>query len=117
MLCADLVDVRYKDKTGRVRKAVANLEDISTSGVCLQLDAPIPVDTTLRISHPKAEFEGSVRYCMFRDIAYFVGVQFTSGCKWSRRHYRPLHLLDLRSLVIRSAKRAAKKPDIPGTIQ
>ncbi len=32
MLCADLVDVRWKDKSGRACRAVANLEDISQSG-------------------------------------------------------------------------------------
>ena len=42
MLCADLVDVQWKDKNGRVRRAVANLEDISLSGACVQVDAPIP---------------------------------------------------------------------------
>lgn len=117
MLCADLVDVRWKDKSGRNKKAVANLEDISLSGICLQLDAPIPIDTVLRISHPKAAFEGNVRYCLFREIGYFVGVQFAPGCKWSRRQYRPQHLLDLRSLVARSAKRASKRSEGPLTIQ
>jgi len=108
MLCADLVDVRWKDKTGRVRKAVANLEDISLSGVCLQLDAPIPIDTNLEIRHDRAEFQGSVRYCLFREIGYFLGVQFAPGYKWSQRQYRPRHLLNLRTLVTRSVKRAGK---------
>ncbi len=110
MLCADLVNVRWKDKTGRIRKAIANLEDISLSGVCLQLDAPIPIDTDLEIRHDKAEFKGNVRYCLFREIGYFLGVQFEPGCKWSQRRYRPQHLLDLRTLVARSAKRAGKRP-------
>ena len=42
MLCADLVDVQWKDKNGRVCRAVANLEDISLSGACVQVDSPIP---------------------------------------------------------------------------
>jgi hypothetical protein len=117
MLCADLVDVQWKDKTGRARKAVANLEDISHSGVCLQLDMPIPIDTDLQISHPKAEFRGNVRYCLFREIGYFLGVQFAPGCKWSRRRYQPQHLLDLQRLVNRSVKRAAKDPKGSPTIQ
>ncbi len=116
MLCADLVKVRWTDRSGRNRKAVANLEDISLSGVCLQMDTPLPIDTTLHIHHDKAEFEGSVRYCLFRDIGYFLGVQFAPGCRWSQRRYRPQHLLDLRKLVQASAKRAAKKAP-PMTIQ
>jgi len=110
MLCADLVNVRWKDKAGRIRKAVANLEDISLSGVCLQLDDPIPIDTNLEIRHDRAQFQGSVRYCMYSEIGYFLGVQFAPGYKWSQRSYRPQHLLDLRALVVRSAKRQGKRP-------
>jgi hypothetical protein len=117
MLCADLVDVRWKDKLGRTRTAVANLEDISLSGVCLQLDTPIPIETHVEITHSKAVFQGNVRYCLFRDIGYFLGVQFAAGFKWSRRHYKPLHLLDLSTLVARSAKRAVKRSLRPPTIQ
>lgn len=117
MLCADIVDVRWKDKAGRSRKALANLEDISLSGVCLQMDTPVPIHTNLRISHPKAEFQGSVRYCLFRETGYFMGVQFAPGCKWSRRQYRPRHLLDLRRLVAHSAKRLSKRTEEPPAFQ
>lgn len=117
MLCSDIVNVRWTDKLGQDCCAVANLEDISNSGVCLQMDTPLPIDTTLTISHPKAEFEGNVRYCFFREIGYFLGVQFSPGCTWSRRHYRPQHLLDLRRLVRSSAKRAVKKSSIVPVVQ
>ena len=58
MLCADMVDVQWKDKSGRIRKGVANLEDISLSGACLQFDQPVPLQTDLRISYPKGELAG-----------------------------------------------------------
>ena len=48
MLCADLVDVQWKDQTGRTRRGVANLEDISRSGACLQVDRPVPLGTSFR---------------------------------------------------------------------
>jgi hypothetical protein len=98
MLCADLVDVRWRDRANRGRRAVANLEDISLSGACIQLDMQIPLGTVVRISYPKGEFAGLVRYCQFREIGYFVGIQFEAGCKWSRNSFKPLHLLDPRSL-------------------
>jgi hypothetical protein len=113
MLCADLVDVSWKDLSGRRRKAVANLEDISSSGVCLQLDRPVPRDTLLQISHQKAEFEGQVRYCLYREIGYFIGVQFAPGYRWSPRSYRPRHLLDLRHLVKRRASRTRDSSEEP----
>ena len=111
MLCADLVTVHWRDKSGRQRQKVANLEDISLYGACLQMDDPLPKETILRITYPKGEFHGRVRYCLYRDIGYFVGVQFDPGSKWSQRNYKPEHLLDLRKVVMRSMKRAAK----PGT--
>ena len=108
MLCADMVDVQWKDKTGRIRRGVANLEDISLSGACLQFDQPIPLQTDLRISYPKGELTGKVRYCVYREIGYFLGVEFEAGCKWSQRHFKPQHLLDPRRLVIRTVNRVSK---------
>src|SRR6266481_2955946 len=89
MLCADLVDIRWKDISGRGRKSTAILEDISASGACLQVEAPIPQNTVVRIFHPKGQLQGSVRYCVYRDIGYFVGLQFEQNCKWSRKEYQP----------------------------
>lgn len=106
MMCADLVDVRWKDRSGRSRRAVANLEDISLSGACLQMEVQIPLTTTVRISYPKGEFSGEVRYCQFKEIGYYVGVQFEDGCKWSKTSFKPLHLLDPRGLN----KRAPVRP-------
>lgn len=106
MLCADLVDIEWRDKSGRIKRTVANLEDISLSGACLQLDVAIPPHTALRISYPQGELFGRVRYCVFREIGYFMGVEFDPGCKWSQRNFRPLHLLDPRRLVTHQSKEA-----------
>jgi PilZ domain len=108
MLCADMVDVQWKDQAGHLRKGVANLEDISLSGACLQFDQPIPLQTDVRIAYPKGELSGKVRYCVYREIGYFIGVEFEPGCQWSQRHFKPQHLLDPRRLVIRSVHRASK---------
>ncbi len=105
LLCADLINVHWKDKSGRNRTALANLEDISTSGACLQVDMPVPMDTMMRIEHPKMEFEGRVRYCVFRETGYFLGVQFQPGFRWSQKRFRPKHLLDPRQLLMATLKR------------
>lgn len=106
LLCADLVDVQWKDKGGRTRRTVANLEDISISGACIQVDAPVPLQTVLKMSFPKGELQGRVRYCVFREIGYFLGIEFEPGYRWSLRLFRPQHLLDPRRLVSRAAGRA-----------
>ncbi len=99
MLCADLVEVHWRDKGNRARRCVANLEDISLSGACLQVDGPLPLQTSIRISLPKGELMGRVRYCVYREIGYFIGVEFEPGSRWSQRAFRPQHLLDPRRLV------------------
>jgi hypothetical protein len=114
LLCADLIDVRWKDKRGSLRRAVANLEDISLSGMCLQMDAPIPRETLLRIAHAKTRFQARVRYCVFRETGYYVGVEFEPGCRWSRRQFRPKHLLDPRDLLAASSRRGERRPSRPG---
>ncbi len=81
------------------------------SGVCLQLDVQIAAGTVVQISYPKGEYAGEVRYCAFREIGYFVGIQFDSGCKWSRDHFKPQHLLDPRTLIRKTPHRV--KTDAP----
>jgi hypothetical protein len=98
MLCADLIDVWWLDQPGQTIKALANLEDISNSGACVQLDVPIPEGTLLHIRHSKVEFDGCVKYCVFREIGYFVGVEFSSGFEWDEKLFQPEHLLDPRAL-------------------
>jgi hypothetical protein len=99
LLCADLVRVWWREASGTEQQTLANLEDISLSGACLQFDRPIRRGTLLHIALPKGELQGGVKYCVFRDVGYFVGIRFEAGCKLSRRDFKPKHLLDLRSLV------------------
>lgn len=112
MLCADLVDVKWKDQAGRSRRGVANLEDISLSGACLQVDRPIPLNTAVSITYPSGELVGKVRYCVFREIGYFLGIEFDVGVRWSSRDFKPQHLLDPRKLVSRKAKADATAPPV-----
>src|SRR5271165_807128 len=96
MLCADLVDVKWKDQTGRTRRGVANLEDISLSGACLQVDRPVSLGADIHISYPNGELIGVVKYCVFREIGYFLGVEFLDGNRWTQQQFRPQHMLDPR---------------------
>ena len=105
MLCADVVEACWTDKDGGTQRANALLEDISPSGACLQFEAAVPLGVTLRWGCPKQEFVGEVRYCVYREIGYFVGVEFEPQSKWSKKAYKPQHLLDLQRLM-----ETAKKP-------
>jgi hypothetical protein len=110
LLCADLVDVEWKDPNGRIRRSVANLEDISLSGACLQVERPVPLGTPFRIAYPSGMLMGKVRYCVFREIGYFLGVEFEPGHRWSQRQFRPQHLLDPRRLITRAIEKASSEP-------
>jgi len=48
MMCADMVDICWKDTGGRTRRSTALLEDISHHGACLQLEREMPLETELR---------------------------------------------------------------------
>ena len=99
LLCAELVQVIYQDASGQQCGLVANLEDISASGLCLESDVEIPEGAKVKVEYGDGELVGVVRYCVFREIGFFLGIEFEAGCKWSTRHFRPGHLLDPRQLV------------------
>src|SRR5438270_5384618 len=92
MLCADMVDVCWKDRGGRKKTATGLLEDISPSGACLQMESPVPLGSALQWRASDHKFTGSVRYCVYREIGYFVGVEFVPDSRWSKKAFRPQHL-------------------------
>ena len=99
LMCADMVPVAWQDQSGKSRRSMGLLEDISESGACLQLDASVPLGAAIQWSSPTQEFSGRVRYCVYREIGYFVGVEFNPASKWSEESYKPQHLLDLEKLM------------------
>jgi len=99
LMCADLVDIEWRDSKGRVQSAVANLEDISPMGAGLQVENEIPLRTIVRMTVMEVEYVGEVRYCVFREYGYFLGIQFEPGVKWNSRTFKPLHLFDPRRLL------------------
>lgn len=99
LMCADLVDIEWCDPQGRQQRTVANLEDISAVGACLQVEDEIPLRTIVRITIMQNSYVGEIRYCVFREFGYFLGVQFEAGVKWNARAFKPLHLFDPRELL------------------
>jgi hypothetical protein len=106
LLCAELVEVIWTDQSGRQRRRIANLEDISLCGACVQLESTIPSGTQVSIRYGDGQLTGTVRYSLYQGIGYFLGIEFDPGCRWSRKHFRPRHLLDLQQLVKTAARRS-----------
>jgi hypothetical protein len=99
-LCADLVELEWRDDAGALRIVPAILEDISPRGACLQVEYPVPISIEVTIRHEEPwSIECRTTYCNYREIGYFLGLEFKPGERWSKRAFRPQHLLDLTQLM------------------
>jgi len=96
-VCADLLTMRWTSGAGQPREEYVTLEDISTTGACVQLEEAVQPGTEVHLEHPDASFEGVVRHCMPRDGLYFAGIEFAQGARWSPGKFKPAHLLELWS--------------------
>ncbi|HEX7361470.1 MAG TPA: hypothetical protein VF283_13355 [Bryobacteraceae bacterium] len=105
LLCADLVELIWKDEANREHRRVANLEDISLSGLCLCAEQGVSEGTDVRVHYGDGELVGVVRYCIFRSIGFILGVEFREGCRWSTQHFQPQHMIDPRQLVCEAMAR------------
>ncbi len=99
MMCADMVALLWRDAGGKRRRTMALLEDISASGACLQIETPLPAGAAIEWSVQNQEFRGVVRYCVYREIGYFAGIEFSPATRWSKTAYHPQHLFDPRKLT------------------
>ncbi|GEM_PF-494379 len=102
--CSDFVQLWWKPDGRWKRKGVGVLEDISHSGACVQMEDPVPKGIPVRVKHPSWKVEGEVRYCLYRECGYFVGIALSENSKWSEQLFRPKHLLDPASIVPKKKK-------------
>ncbi len=93
-MCADLVKVRIGDPA-EPQELIANLEDISPSGACLQLETAAREGTDIEIVCATCRLKGNVRYCRYTELGYDVGVAFAEPRSWDKRRFTPKHLLEI----------------------
>ena len=98
LLCADLVQLIWRDSNGVERRRIGNLENISSDGLSFQLETTLPAGTHVRVLCGEVELAGHVCYVIFRDKAFFIGVQLDEASRWSASLFAPRHLLDPRTL-------------------
>jgi hypothetical protein len=103
-LCADLVKVQWKPESGFARSEWAILEDISPSGACLEIEAPIPPDTIVSLQFETDRCQARVKYCKFEKSNCLLGVEFEEGYRWSRRKFKPQHLIQFRLRKVEKSK-------------
>jgi len=103
-MCSQLVVFRLGERAGTGQSHEAILEDISAVGACVQLTSPVLVGSAGELVVSKKRLRGTIRYCEFREIGYFVGIEFEPGVTWSEADFLPEHLLDPRTLKDRHEK-------------
>jgi hypothetical protein len=103
-LCADLVKVQWKPESGNTQSEWAILEDISPSGACLEIEKPIAPGTVVALQFATDHCQASVKYCRFDEVKYLLGVQFEQGYRWSRRKFKPQHLIQFRLRKVGNSK-------------
>jgi hypothetical protein len=105
-MCADLLQVHWTDDKGQRRTEVGVLEDISTTGVCLQLEHPVREETEVSLHYPNGKYEGKVKYCIFLRTGFLIGIAFDEGYRWSKTDFVPSHLLELPPVISKKLNRA-----------
>ena len=103
-LCADLVKIQWAPESGPTRSEWAILEDISPSGACLEVEAYILPDTIVSLQFATDQCQARVKYCRFDQVKYLLGVHFEQGYRWSRRRFKPDHLIQFRLHKVRGSK-------------
>ena len=103
MLCADLVEVCWYDRTGHSRSTMANLEEVSPHGVHLVVDVALPPGTDLVFRMKRGDMTATVRDCRHEpDFGFAVAAQLPKKHRWKSQ---PRHLFDPRGLERREAAR------------
>jgi hypothetical protein len=98
LLCSELVTIERRSAAGWFLPAIANLEDISLSGACLCSETAIRPGDPVVLCYADGELPGFVRYCVYRDLGYLIGIEFGYKCEWPIDFYRPEHLLNPETL-------------------
>jgi hypothetical protein len=96
MLCADLVQVCWSDATGQPHSVVANLEEISTHGAQLVLEAPVPRGTKLVLRMAWGDIAATASACRDEpDFGFALTVRLPKKGRWEshpRHHFIPTEL-------------------------
>jgi hypothetical protein len=100
-LCAELMQIQWKDDEGVEHTEFVTLEDISRTGLCLGTDVSLSPETRVVVKYPGGKYQGRVRYCRSDPLGYQVGIEFDPGYAWSPRQFRPSHLTQFRLRAVK----------------
>ncbi len=78
------MQILWEDSAGREKMLMAQLLNVSMSGLQMQLPERIPIQTAVSCSAPKMGVSGRgvVRYCNPSKGKFLIGLEFTNGTGW-----------------------------------
>ncbi len=96
--CSHLVSVQLPALEPGQREIVGNIEEIATTGACLNLEEPLSAGLPLRLlcsdRGRTIELPGKVVDCLHDPCTgYYVHVEFDPGTIWSPEVFTPKHLI------------------------
>lgn len=114
--CSNLVSVQLPAPDGGNREVVGNLEEISTSEACLNVEEPILVGFPLRMvcsdSRGTCELLGTVVGCRHdARTGYYVDIEFSPDSRWSPEVFAPKHMIRASALLSARSEEASPETD------
>lgn len=99
-LCAELARVNWMAGQERHQTDEAILEDICSTGGCVQLEQPISIGSVIMLTFRGQQFDGKVRYCVAGEFGFFIGIKFAADTPWSQHLAVPAHLTNLETVTM-----------------
>ena len=72
----DKVKLQWEDATGTLSQCTGTLCDLSVSGVRIEVEHPIRLQTPVGLTLRGAELRGKVQYCTQTRTSFMLGVAF-----------------------------------------
>lgn len=78
------ITVDWEDEAEGPQSQAGMLEDRSRSGAGISVFEPIPVGARVKITGPRLDLSGTVRYCRSKNLRYLIGIQYDNVEKAKR---------------------------------
>jgi len=96
-LCSELIPVLFEDTTGRTRREVVNLEEISANSAVILSEKEMERGCPVAMSIKGNELYGHVETCSYDEgLGWFIRVHLHKDSSWSGRRFLPDHFLAIR---------------------
>ncbi len=100
-LCAELARVSWMVGPERHQTDEAILEDICSTGGCVQLEQPISIGSAIMLTFRGQQFDGKVRHCLAGEFGFFIGIKFAADTPWSQHLAVPAHLTNVDAVTMK----------------